>query len=98
MRVDYTEYQRKCLRRAVLAFLKGQTRRESSDDVLMGMLDDILLYPTPDQLAGEIAWLRENGLVETRELGNLTGVKVTPRGVLVADDKAGHPGVARPDE
>ena len=49
-----------------------------------------------DQVIGELSWLSEAGLIDTRETGGVTLATLTARGVDVALGRATHPGVKRP--
>ncbi len=49
-----------------------------------------------DQLHGEVAWLAEQGLVTYEELASVYVVKLTQRGLDVAQGSSRVPGVARP--
>lgn len=49
-----------------------------------------------DCIATECAWLQEQGLVETEQVGPVTVVRLTGRGQDVAEGRATVPGVKRP--
>lgn len=50
-----------------------------------------------DVVAGDIAWLEEQGLVTTEQTtANMIVATATQRGVDVGQGRARHPGVARP--
>lgn len=49
-----------------------------------------------DGLRAQLAWLAEQGLVETEAVGNLAVARLTSRGADVADGSATCPGVKRP--
>ncbi len=50
-----------------------------------------------DQLATELAWLAEQGLVELEAVANVTVARLTARGADVASGRAVSPGVKRPE-
>jgi hypothetical protein len=50
-----------------------------------------------DQLATELAWLAEQGLVELEAVVNVTVARLTARGADVASGRAVSPGVKRPE-
>jgi Fe2+ or Zn2+ uptake regulation protein len=49
-----------------------------------------------DQVKNDIAWLAEQGLVESRSTGDVVLAKLTARGVDVADGRATVHGVKKP--
>ena len=49
-----------------------------------------------DVVAGDLAWLAEQGLVELRNAGEESIGKLTDRGLDVAEGRANCPGVRRP--
>lgn len=49
-----------------------------------------------DQVKTDIAWLAEQGLVESRTSGDVVLAKLTARGVDVASGRAVAPGVKKP--
>ena len=49
-----------------------------------------------DQIKTDIAWLTEQGLVESRTSGDVVLAKLTARGADVADGRAVTPGVKKP--
>ena len=52
--------------------------------------------PSLDRLTTELAWLAEQGLVTTREVGSLVVATATARGLDAACGRARVPGVKRP--
>ncbi len=51
---------------------------------------------TRDQIAGELAWLKEQGFVVYDDNGDFIVVTATHRGVEIANGRARHDGVQRP--
>lgn len=49
-----------------------------------------------DVVAGELAWLSEQGLMETEEIDGIVIATAMQRGVDVAEGRTKHPGVKRP--
>jgi hypothetical protein len=49
-----------------------------------------------DVVASDIAWLKEQGLVRTKVVDNVTVATITERGLDVVDGNTTVPGVARP--
>jgi len=52
--------------------------------------------PSADQVATELAWLNEQGLVKVVESAGLANASITQRGLDVAQGIVITPGVARP--
>lgn len=52
--------------------------------------------PSADQVAGDLAWLAEQGLATTSKLAGLVVARITTRGSDVANGRAVVPGVKRP--
>ena len=52
--------------------------------------------PSADRLRGELAWLEEQGLVTTHEVGSTIVATATARGLDAAHGRANVPGVKRP--
>jgi hypothetical protein len=49
-----------------------------------------------DQVTGDIAWLAEQGLVESRQVGEVTLATLTGRGADASAGRAHVPGVKKP--
>lgn len=49
-----------------------------------------------DRIAADLAWLREQGLIDTEHAQGVDVATLTERGLDVATGKASVPGVARP--
>ena len=69
-------------------------------DLNLRILTDALAVlghrPSQDKLRSEVAWLEEQGLVSTREVGSILVVTATERGIDVAHGRGRMPGVKRP--
>jgi hypothetical protein len=81
---------------AILRFLEDAPRYTSNLSVLATLLPQCGLDMTRDQIAGELAWLAEQGLITTEATAGLVIATATVRGVEVAQGIARHPGVRRP--
>lgn len=88
-------------RLAILMFLEGAAGRELNTFVLREALDRTGHNVSRDQVAGDAAWLAEQGLAEVEKVGpagaQVTVVRLTARGSDVATGRAVHPGVKRPE-
>lgn len=86
------------IRLVILRFLMesdGDYRLNSS--ILHKLLDMKAGYTTPrDKMVTELFWLKEQGLIELEESGNIYIATLTQRGLDVASGSARVPGVARP--
>ena len=68
----------------------------ANEALLQTALSNFGHTPSADQVAGDIAWLAEQGLVTTSGLAGLVVAKITQRGSDVANGRAVVPGVQRP--
>lgn len=80
----------------ILRLLADTDGYSSSEPPLAQALPSLGHQVGHDVLRGDIAWLDEQGLVSTRELGELVVATLTTRGLDVAAGRARHPGVRRP--
>ena len=65
--------------------------------ILGAALEELGHRPSQDRLASELAWLEEQGLVATRQVGVIIVAVATARGIDAAKGRARIPGVKRPD-
>lgn len=73
----------------------GDYRLNSS--ILHKLLDMKAGYTTPrDKMVTELFWLKEQGLIDLEESGNIYIATLTQRGLDIASGSARLPGVARP--
>jgi hypothetical protein len=86
------------MRLVILRFLEesdGDYRLNSS--ILHKLLELKAGYKTPrDKMITELAWLKEQGLIDLEETGNLYIATLTQRGLDCASGSARVPGVAKP--
>jgi len=64
--------------------------------LLSAFLDSFGQKVSADQMAGELAWLEEQGLVDLQQTEGETIATLKPRGADIAAGRARHPGVRRP--
>ena len=76
-----------------LANSPGYSANEYS---IEAVLEDMGHPVSHDLLRGEIAWLAEQQLISTSQVGGVTIAKITQRGLDIARGKAMHPDVQRP--
>lgn len=99
--MNYTELLAQDRRLAILMFLEGAAGRELNTFVLREFLARTGHNVSRDQVAGDAAWLAEQGLAEVEKVGpagaQVTVVRLTARGSDVATGRAVVPGVKRPE-
>lgn len=95
--MSYAEESVRHRRYAILRILSRQTQREANSAVLRTALDALAHPLSHDALAGELAWLEEQGLVTLEALSDLQIARLTRRGQDLVEDRASHPGVWRPE-
>ena len=93
---DYAAERQRHVRLAILRHLEASTEYTSNSSILADVLRRLGLASSRDQVAGECAWLAENGLAVVTGEGEFLVVKATGRGVDLALGVATHPGVQRP--
>lgn len=94
---DYLETLREHARIAILRMLEEAPKYTSNVAMITALLQDFGIGFTRDQVAGEGAWLEEQGLVTRTELASgLLVITATQRGLDVAQGIVRHPGVQRP--
>jgi len=94
---DYLETLREHARIAILRMLEEAPKYTSNVAMITALLQDFGIGFTRDQVAGEGAWLEEQGLVTRTELASgLVVITATQRGLDVAQGIVRHPGVQRP--
>lgn len=92
----FADRLREARRLALLQLLAEAPEYEAGQDLLYMALPDQGLAASADQVAGELAWLAEQGLVSLAEIGRVRLARITARGLDVARGLAQVPGVARP--
>jgi len=94
--MSYSDTLRQHARIAILRFLEDAPRYTSNVSMLTSQLPLIGISFTRDQVVTELAWLKEQGLVETEETGAFIVAIATTRGVEIAQGIARHPEIQRP--
>jgi hypothetical protein len=87
---------REHLRLVVLRILSEAPASTANDSLLTDVIGNFGITATRAQMRTELAWLSEQGLVETEELAGLIVVSITERGGEVAGGLARVPGVKKP--
>lgn len=93
---DYAETIRRHRRIAILRHLEGCAEYTSNASILQSVLAGVGVTSTRDQVVTELAWLREQGLVDCDDRADFVVVMATLRGVEIARGIATHPQIQRP--
>lgn len=93
---DYSETLRKHRRLAILRHLEACAEYTSNASILQSVLSGVGVQSTRDQVVTELAWLREQGMVDYDDRADFLVVIATRRGVEVARGIATHPEIQRP--
>ena len=94
--MTFAERVRADLRLAVLRLLEASGVVGLQTALLRDLLEDRGRRPSADQLATELAWLAEQGLLAVADCDDGQVARATARGIDVATGRATSPGVARP--
>jgi hypothetical protein len=94
--MGYKEVLLEHQRLSVLRLLAEAGGYSLNTSVIQDALDSLGLEASRDQVATICSWLAEQGLVRIEDVGAVTVVHGTARGLDVAAGKALQPGVKRP--
>lgn len=94
--MSYQEHLRAHRRLTVLRTLSEAQGYATNESVLHDLVEAYGFRESRDTIRGDLAWLGEQGLIETSEPGGLMIAEMTERGGDVAAGRASHPGVAKP--
>lgn len=94
--MSYSETVRLHRRLAILKHLESCAEYTSNASILTDVCNGVGVTSTRDQIIGELAWLREQGLVEYDDRADFIVVTATQRGIEIATGRATHSGVQRP--
>ena len=92
----FAQLQSENRRCAFLRFLAGDVDYAMNTSLLQSALDAVGHGVSRDCVNADVAWLEEQGLVSREDLGGIIVVKITQRGLDVAEGRAVVPGVKRP--
>lgn len=93
---SYAARQAAFRRLHLLQLLAESPSYEATQYLLYQALPDRALAASLDQVAGDLAWLEEQGLVDVRPIDTARLARLTQRGADVAAGRASVPGVDRP--
>lgn len=93
---EYAATIRKHRRLAILRHLEGCSDYTSNASILVDVLEGVGIRSSRDQVVTELAWLKENGMVDYADTGAFLVVEGTGRGMEIAVGRASHPDIQRP--
>ncbi len=93
---SFADLQRAARRLAMLQLLAEAPAYETSAQLIYAALPSRGAAASADQIAVDLAWLAEQGLVESQIVGPVVMVKITLRGLDASKGFVQIPGVARP--
>lgn len=94
--MSYADIIAEDARLGILQALEQDNDYAHNEYVLQDALGRLGHTMSRDRLRGHLAWLAEQALITTREVGGVTVAEITARGQDVALGRARVPGVARP--
>ncbi len=94
--LDFSTHLSEDRRLVLLRILAEMPGYRSNSSVLRTLLERWGHTPSRDQVATDLLWLHEQGLVASEQVGKVLVVTLTERGQDVATGRARVPGVARP--
>jgi len=94
--MSYAKHLTKDRRLIMLRVLANSPGYSANEYSIEAVLEDLGHVISNDLLRGEIAWLAEQLLITTSQVGGVTIAKITQRGLDIARGKATHPDVQRP--
>ncbi|AWI83052.1 hypothetical protein CEW88_04875 [Alloyangia pacifica] len=94
--MSYADELREHARIAILRLLEDAPRYTSNVSMMTDLLRRLGIGYTRDQVAGEIRWLEEQGLLTSEDLSGFIIATATVRGIEVAQGIVTYPGVQRP--
>lgn len=94
--MSYRDFIQEHRRLVILRDLNEVPGYALNSSILADLLERAGLKASRDQIHADLAWLAEQGLVETGTVGSVQTAKLTQRGADVATGQALVPGVKRP--
>lgn len=92
----FAELQAESRRCAFLRFLAADADYAMNTSLLQSALESVGHGVSRDCVNADAAWLEEQGLALREDLGGIIVVKITQRGLDVAEGRSVVPGVKRP--
>lgn len=94
--MSYQKTVQEHLRLTILRLLREDPDYTLNDSMITDLTEDYGFTPSRDKVRGELAWLKEQGLVVFDDDPKITIATLTQRGADVAQGRVTHPGVKRP--
>lgn len=94
--MSFADFQTADRRLVLLRALEAAAQYRANAILLRRYCDTVGHVVSADQLETDLAWLKEQGLVQTEAAQGITIATLTPRGADVSAGRAQQPGVARP--
>ena len=95
--MNYAEFETQDRRLVILKALAAAAQYRANAYLLRSFCDTMGHTASADRIAGDLAWLREAGLITTDQARpDVLLATLTTRGLDVADGRAEHPGVQKP--
>ena len=95
--MEFAKLEESHRRRIVLGALKQDPDYSINESMLRSILREFGFSVSRDLMKTELAWMVEQGLITTKEVGGILVARLTNRGDDVATGAVVVPGVARPD-
>ncbi len=93
---DYIETLAKHRRLTILKFLTDSPEYTSNTSILVEVCNQFGVTSTRDQVVGDLAWLKDQGMATLSGGSDFNVVAATERGLEIASGLARHEGVQRP--
>jgi hypothetical protein len=94
---DFRDFEARHRRRDVLLYLLNSRDYSCNESLLRMVLREQGYLASASEIHDDIAWLKQEGLVAWRDLGDLIIVRLLERGRDVAEGAESIAGVSRPD-
>lgn len=95
--MSFADLEKSHRRRIILDSLRQDPDYSINESMLRSILREFGFSVSRDLMKTEMAWLVEQGLITTKEIGGILVAKLTNRGEDVATGVVVVPGVARPE-
>lgn len=94
--MSYAEKVQEHLRLTILRLLEEDTNYTMNDSMITDLAAEFGFSPSRDRVRTELAWLREQGLIQYENGSAIIIAQLTERGADVAKGRTTVPGIKRP--
>lgn len=94
--MSFAEQITEDIRLVILRALEEDAGYDLNESVLQSVLQELGHTVSRDRVRVELAWLKEQGLIQLKDVVGVQVAKLTARGADVATGRATVPGVKRP--